>query len=97
MARHSVGANSLQAWVECSFTFKTELPKAACAGRMMLIPEHGDDGSTSWKIWVLSTWLVGFDDFPPDESRLKASSIIPSLSRAQSFEADVVIIGAGNR
>ena len=96
-ARDSYVANNFQKWVECSFTFRTELPKATCAGRMMLVPEHRDDGLAGWKIWVLSTWLVGFNDFPPDESRLSSETDIPRLSRNETLETEVAIVGAGNR
>lgn len=63
----------------------------------MLIPEHREGGPANWKIWVLSTWLVGFDEFPPDESRLATQSNIPRLSGQAKFEKVVVIVGAGNR
>lgn len=64
---------------------------------MMLLPEHHDDGTINWKIWVFCTWLVGFDEFPPDEDKLSAPSKVPALLTQDKLETDVVIIGAGNR
>lgn len=88
-----------QRWVECRFTFKTDSPKATCAGRMMLLPVYpnGEKGEVDWKIWVLSTWLVDLDNFLPDEGRLTAPSNVPSLARQDKFETDVLLVGAGNR
>lgn len=64
---------------------------------MMLLPDIRDGDTPDWKIWVLSTWLIDFDDFLPDESRLTAPSRVPSLASQEKFETDVVIVGAGNR
>jgi hypothetical protein len=64
---------------------------------MMLLPEHRDDGTADWKIWVFCTWLIGFDEFPPDEGKLGAPSKVPGLLSQDKLETDVVIIGAGNR
>jgi len=64
---------------------------------MMLIPQFSNDGIFDWKVWVLTTWLVGFAGFPEDEARLREPSTFQTDIACDGIEKDVVIIGAGNR
>ncbi|KAF4886350.1 putative indole-3-pyruvate monooxygenase YUCCA3 [Colletotrichum fructicola] len=90
-AAQVVKANEELAWVDCSFYFSTESPKARCRGKLMLIPD-GADGE--WRIWSMSTWLTNFEDHLEDETLLRHPSI--PLPAETDFRTDVLVIGGGN-
>jgi hypothetical protein len=76
------------------FTFNTRSPRATCQGKVVILPEYSDGNVLKWKIWTLATWLVHFDDFPEDDSRLKLPS--NPLRGGDILRTEVLIIGAGN-
>jgi len=76
------------------FTFNTRSPRATCQGRIVILPECSDKNVLKWKIWTLATWIVRFDDFPEDDSRLKLPS--NPLRGSGILRTEVLIIGAGN-
>jgi hypothetical protein len=55
---------------------------------------HSDNGTTKWKIWILSTWLDSLDVQAEDESLLISSG--RELKGVDKIETDVVIVGGGN-
>lgn len=60
---------------------------------MLLLPTN-HDGTLSWKIWILCTWLESLDLQPEDESLLKAPA--RELQGSDPLETDIFIIGGGN-
>jgi hypothetical protein len=84
----------LQKWLEIFIAFKTTDPQTSCSGRLMLLPEGGPCNLVHWKIWTLSTWLLGFDKHPEDERLLRAISL--PLNDETHLCPDVLIIGGGN-
>ncbi|KAJ0335740.1 hypothetical protein COL922a_008812 [Colletotrichum nupharicola] len=90
-AAQVVKANEELSWVDCSFYFSTESPRARCRGKLMLIPD-GADGE--WRIWSMSTWLTNFEDHLEDETLLRQPSI--PLPAETDFRIDVLVIGGGN-
>lgn len=81
-------------WVEALFTFETKAPAAECGGRVVLLPEEGEDGVVGWKIWCLNTWVEGLKDFPEDVERLKAPR--REVEKEDVIETEVFVIGGGN-
>ncbi|KAH9203185.1 hypothetical protein DL95DRAFT_350116 [Leptodontidium sp. 2 PMI_412] len=81
-------------WIESMFTFNTRSPRATCQGKVVILPEYSGENVLKWKIWTLATWLVHFDDFPEDDSRLKLPS--NPLRGSHILRTEVLIIGAGN-
>jgi hypothetical protein len=60
---------------------------------MRLLPvKH--NGTTDWKIWILSTYVEGLEQHPEQESLLPSPG--RGLNALESFETDVFIIGGGN-
>ncbi|KAI8168841.1 hypothetical protein KHU50_006120 [Colletotrichum sp. SAR 10_65] len=90
-AAQVVKANEELSWVDCSFYFSTESPRAQCRGKLMIIPD-GADGE--WRIWSMSTWLTNFEDHMEDETLLRQPSI--PLPVDTDFQTDVLVIGGGN-
>ncbi|KAK7734030.1 hypothetical protein SLS53_008025 [Cytospora paraplurivora] len=76
------------------FKFRTRQPKAECEGRVTLLPEAGDDGEVTWRIWSLSTWLEALEDYPQDLSKLQVAG--RELKEVEHFDTDVFIVGGGN-
>lgn len=81
-------------WVQAMFTFKTLMPKSMCEGRVVLFPQAGDGDEVLWKIWSLSTWLEGFEEYPENVKKLKAAG--RDLQDVEHIDTDVFIIGGGN-
>ncbi|KZL72461.1 flavin-containing monooxygenase [Colletotrichum tofieldiae] len=81
-------------WLDCSFSFKTALPKALCQGRMMLVPSVQEAEHCQWKIWSLSTWLTEWEEHPEDEALLRVSSA--PITESDCISTDVLVIGGGN-
>ncbi|KAK4238556.1 putative indole-3-pyruvate monooxygenase YUCCA4 [Achaetomium macrosporum] len=80
-------------FIDCTLAFKTKSPAAICSGRMLLLPAK-QEGTTEWKIWILSTWLESLDGHPEDETLLQSRG--RELNGLDDFETDVFIIGGGN-
>jgi len=60
---------------------------------MLLLPVKAN-GTVTWKIWVLSTWLENLDAHPENEALLVSPG--RQLDGVEQFETDVFIIGGGN-
>lgn len=91
---HVTVSSPASRFIEAHFAFETASPAAECAGRVMLMPEDGDNGSVVWKIWCLNTWVEGLKDFPEDEERLKAPR--REMEREEVIETEVFVVGGGN-
>lgn len=95
-----VEVNPRLRWIHCMFTFKTVNPAAECGGRMVLLPDimDGQDESSKnsfdWKIWSLSTWLNGYEDFPENVDLLTGPG--RRLDDLETIETSTFIIGGGN-
>lgn len=59
---------------------------------MPCISNMNGHNSTSWKIWVLSTWLENLNIHPEDESLLRS----PATFSPETTHTDVFIVGGGN-
>jgi len=59
---------------------------------MLLLPVRSE-GTVSWKIWVLSTWIEQLVQHPEDETLLFAPG--RDLDGVERVETDVLIVGAG--
>lgn len=85
---------SLKRYIDLSIVFRTNEPAAICAGRILLLPTAKAEGrEITWKIWILSTRLENFNEYPEMELRLRCPS---RLLDSSEIETDVVIIGGGN-
>ncbi|KAH8895412.1 FAD/NAD(P)-binding domain-containing protein [Thozetella sp. PMI_491] len=93
-AQHFVVSPTL-GWLDLGFTFKTRSPRATCGGNLKLLPQKAAGGVVEWKIWTMSTWLNGLDDFPEDESRLQVPTERKWKTQTE-ITTDVTIIGGGN-
>lgn len=60
----------------------------------MLLPVTVD-GEVKWKIWSLSTWLLGLRDFPEDESLLRVPSDRSWCDKSE-IKTQVLVVGGGN-
>lgn len=81
-------------WVEALFSFETEAPAARCGGRVVLLPEEGEEGVVRWRIWCLNTWVEGLRAFPEDVERLTAPG--RELEGEEVIETEVFVLGGGN-
>ncbi|KAK1659682.1 hypothetical protein BDP55DRAFT_679229 [Colletotrichum godetiae] len=61
---------------------------------MMLIPSGRETTDKKWKIWSMSTYLAKFEDFPEDESLLRASSA--PVTDDSHISISVLVVGGGN-
>ncbi|THZ42372.1 hypothetical protein D6C88_10236 [Aureobasidium pullulans] len=79
----------------CELRFRTELPAVTCDGTMWLLPPSIDStGTTTWRIWILSTRLGELDLHPKNESLLRSSG---ACSKSEErIETDVFIVRGGN-
>lgn len=91
--QHVVASPTLR-WIEAMFKFRTLQPKAECEGRLTLLPEKGDDGEVTWRIWSLSTWLEALSEYPPDLTKLRAAG--RDFKTLEHIDTDVFIVGGGN-
>ncbi|KAK1750497.1 putative indole-3-pyruvate monooxygenase YUCCA4 [Echria macrotheca] len=89
---HVIPVSPVLQWIDANFAFKTISPAAAATGRLLLVPVAAD-GTTEWKVWILSTWLDGLDDCPHDESLLYSPG--RALDDVE-FSTEVLMIGGGN-
>ncbi|THX94311.1 hypothetical protein D6D08_01703 [Aureobasidium pullulans] len=83
----------------CELRFRTESPAATCDGTMWLLPVEtqpsGDStGTTTWRIWILSTRLGELDLHPENESLLRSGGVCSKSE--ERIETDVFIVGGGN-
>jgi hypothetical protein len=60
---------------------------------MRLLPVKYN-GTTDWKIWILSTYVEGLEQHPEQESLLPSPG--RQLDAVERFETDAFIIGGGN-
>ncbi|KAK7538212.1 uncharacterized protein J3D65DRAFT_621335 [Phyllosticta citribraziliensis] len=79
-------------YIDACFEFSTERPNAECRGRLWLLPVKTDGGHVEWQIYILSTFLTGFNGHCEDQSLLSR----PKRTLEDDFETDVFIIGGGN-
>ena len=92
-------ARILQPILVCELRFRTESPAATCDGTMWLLPVEtqpsGDStGTTTWRIWILSTRLGELDLHPENESLLRSGGVCSKSE--ERIETDVFIVGGGN-
>ncbi|KAK1622575.1 hypothetical protein BDP81DRAFT_333860 [Colletotrichum phormii] len=81
-------------WLDCEFSFVIGSPKALCRGKMMLVPGGRESDEHEWKIWSMSTYLAEFEDFPEDESLLRAPSAL--VTDDSHISTSVLVVGGGN-
>ncbi|ORY70999.1 uncharacterized protein BCR38DRAFT_2169 [Pseudomassariella vexata] len=90
-----VPATPVLQFIACRLSFRTGSPAANCRGRMMLMPVKEDGGGKlTWKIWTLGTWLKDLDAWPENEALLQSPG--RKSDALETFETDVLIVGAGN-
>lgn len=82
-------------FIDCFLTFRTSSPALNCKARAVLLPTKTDasEGSVSWKIWVLTTWVDSLVLQPEDTTLLTAPG--RKLEGVDTIETDVFIVGAG--
>ncbi|KAK2598827.1 hypothetical protein N8I77_012212 [Diaporthe amygdali] len=91
---HDVSPTPTLRWIQGSFTFETASPKAKGEGSVQLFPELGSDGQISWKLWILTTWLEDYADWPENTRLLTAPG--RNLQDVEHIDTDVLIVGGGN-
>ena len=92
-------ASLVQQFIDCTFSFHTVLPAAACSGRLLLLPYKNNEAresemTISWKIWVMSTKVESLDICTEDLTLLQSPG--RALFCSEPIETDVFIVGGGN-
>jgi hypothetical protein len=84
--------DNVKMFIDCGISFRTTSPALDCSGKLVLLPVKSE-GTVSWKIWVLSTWIEQLVQHPEDEAKLLAPG--RKLDGVDTMESDVLVIGAG--